>query len=258
MRRFAPALALLLLLATAAAPRAGVWFCGDFETGGLQGWSLDITRRNPPQVVKSPVRKGRYAVRIKLAPGDLAAGKERAELKIGNRELERLHGSQGREMWYGWSLLVPAGFAHSPGGQFQIVGQWHHRPIKPKSRGEVAGPPPLALRLSAQNGRSVLTLVGRDSPAAPTRTLGTKPVRPGVWTDIVLHVRWSAGSDGFVEAWLDGRPFTEGRQHGPTLYDPASNNYLRLGLYRGSGFNTTNHVFYDEVRIGASYQAVAP
>ena len=35
-------------------------------------------------------------------------------------------------------------------------------------------------------------------------------------------------------------------------------NYLRLGLYRGKGVPTVNHVFLDEVRIGDSYQAVAP
>jgi hypothetical protein len=251
---------LALLLATAA-PRPGVWFCGDFESGGLQGWNLDITRRNPARVVTQPVRKGRYAVRIALAPGDLAAGKERAELKIGNREIERIRGRQGQEMWYGWSLLVPAGFSHPSGGKFHIVGQWHHRPARPRRPGEppqVSGPPPLALRLAAQNGWNVFTLVGRDSPQAPTRTLGSIPVRSGAWADLVLHIRWSAGSDGFVEAWLDGRPLTQGRRPGPTLYDPASNNYLRLGLYRGDGFRTTNHVYYDEVRIGASRQAVEP
>lgn len=82
------------------------------------------------------------------------------------------------------------------------------------------------------------------------------PVRRGAWLDLVFHVRWSTGKDGFVEAWLDGRPFTAGKMYGPTLYSPVP-NYLRLGLYRGKGFTTTNSVYYDEVRIGDSRQAVA-
>jgi hypothetical protein len=45
--------------------------------------------------------------------------------------------------------------------------------------------------------------------------------------------------------------------YGPTRYNAVS-NYLRLGLYRGKGVPTTNHVFYDEVRLGDSYLAVAP
>lgn len=64
-------------------------------------------------------------------------------------------------------------------------------------------------------------------------------------------------SDGFVEVWINDRPFTAGRMYGPTLYNPVS-NYLRLGLYRRKGVPTINHVFYDEVRIGDSYRAVAP
>jgi hypothetical protein len=66
-----------------------------------------------------------------------------------------------------------------------------------------------------------------------------------------------AASLFFLVLWADGRPFTAGKRYGPTLYSPQ-HNYLRLGLYRGKGFTTTNHVFYDEVRIGDSYQAVAP
>ena len=226
----------------------------------MAGWAWDATRRRSPQVVTHPVRKGRYAVRVSLAPGDLAAGKERAELKIADKEIERLHGRHGHEMWYGWSLFLPADYADPPGGQFQILGQWHHRPaaagIPGRSSG-VTGPPPLVLHLVPGKGGSVLSLMGRSSPDAPRRTLGTRPVRRGVWTDLVFHIRWSTGKDGFVEAWLDKRPFTAGKQYGPTLYTPVP-NYLRLGLYRAPGVPTTNHVFYDEIRLGDSYQAVAP
>lgn len=246
-----------------ARPRQGVWFCGDFETGGLEGWIWDISPNHPAEVVTQPVRKGRHAVRITLAPGDIAASKERAELKIGDKEIERVHGRQGGEIWYGWSLFLPPDYVHPSGGQFQIVSQWHHRPPPrsvtaiPGKPSHVTGPPPLALYLAPQEGRDVLILIGQPSPQAPPRHLGARPIRRGTWTDLVFHLRSSTGSDGFVEAWLDGLPLTAGRMYGPTLYNPES-NYLRLGLYRRKGVPTTNHLYYDEVRLGGSYHAVAP
>jgi hypothetical protein len=155
-------------------------------------------------------------------------------------------------MWYGWSLLIPTDYADPPGDQFQILSQWHHRP-----RPGTSGPPPVALYLVTYKGQHRLILIGEKSIQAPPRDLGAAPIRFGAWTDLVFHIKWSTGKDGFVEAWINGRPLTQGKKYDPTLYSPLS-NYLRLGLYRGKGVHTTNHVFYDEVRIGSSYQAVAP
>jgi len=266
MTRRAAAISLLAACAAlafagpAAAPRRGVWFCGDFETGRLDGWIWDIARQERAVVVTEPVRKGRYAVRISLAPGDIAASKERAELKVGNKEIERTHGSQGGEMWYGWSLWIPTDYADPPGNQFQILAQWHQRPEAAPAgeRPKKMGAPPLTLHLVRNDeGRHVLLLIGQESSTGPPRTLGARPIRLGTWIDLVFHIRWSTGRDGFVEAWLGGHPFTGGKKYGRTLYSPLS-NYLRLGLYRGKGVPTTNHVFYDEVRLGDSYQAVTP
>jgi hypothetical protein len=250
-----------LNLETAVARSRGVWFQSDFETGGLEGWTLeDIPRPDSAVVVPAPVRKGRYAVRVSLAPGDRAARKERAELKLADKRIERTRGQEGGEMWYGWSFLLPAEHADPPAGQFQILAQWHHRPhpaAERRKRGRVTGPPPLALYLEPLHGRDVLILIGQPSPQAPPSNLGAQPIRRGAWNDLVFHVRWSTGTDGFVEAWLNGGPFTAGKHYGPTLYQPVS-SVLRLGLYRGKGVPTTNHVFLDEIRIGASYRAVAP
>jgi hypothetical protein len=129
-------------------------------------------------------------------------------------------------------------------------GTW--RPPPPGQR-----PPPLALHLVVDEGREALLLVARASPAAPPRVLGERAIQRGVWIDLVFHVKCSTGNDGFVQAWANGRSFTKGTMAGPTLYSPAS-NYLRIGLYRGKGVPTTNQVYLDEVRLGASYQSVAP
>lgn len=239
-------------------PRPGVWFAGDFENG-LAGWAGDLARPQSAVVVTAPVRRGRHAIRITLAPGDKAASKERAELKLADKEIERVRGKQGGDLWYGWSLLVPADYADPPGDQFQILGQWHQRPTAPTpgARPRLDGPPPLAIYLVQDHGRPVLLLIAQPTSHAPPRRLGGRPIRRGTWTDLVVHLHASTGRDGFVEAWLDGQPWTGGKKFGPTLYTPVS-NYLRLGLYRGKGVPTVNTVYYDEVRLGSSYRAVAP
>lgn len=251
-------LAVLFVLALLR-PRRGVWFRGDFESGDLSGWGGDLARPSSAVVVRDPVRKGCCAVRLVLAPGDVAASKPRVELKLADKEIERRRGGQGGEVWYGWSLLLPADHAHPPGGQFQILAQWHHRPadLTRKKGRRMFGPPPLALYLTPHAGEDLLILIGQASPTAPPTNLGARPLRRGEWADLVFHIRWSTGKDGFVEAWIDGRPFTAGKRFGPTLYSPLS-NYLRLGLYRGKDVPTTNHVYLDEVRLGDSYDAVAP
>jgi len=253
--------AVMLVAAEGAQPRRGVWFAGDFETGNLQGWGWDLARAESAQVVQKPVRRGRYAVRITLAPGDRAASKERAELKLDDKSIERVHGRPGGEMWYGWSFLIPADYVDPADNPWQIVGQWHQRPPEPKKPGErpgmEKGAPPLLVYLESANGRHALTLIGRPAPKAPPRTLGSQPIQRGKWVDLIFHIKWSTGKDGFVEAWLDGKPFTSGKMYGPTLYSPIT-TYLRLGLYRPKGVEATTSVYYDEVRLGDSYQAVAP
>ena len=244
----------------ASAPRAGVWFNGDFESGTLDGWARDSARRDSIVVVEEPVRRGRYAARVNLETGDVAADKERVELKLGDRSLERERAGNGSEVWYGWSLFVPADFEDPPEGTFQIVAQWHHRPPPARREGAsapVSGAPPLTLDLARRAGRPALLLSGRRTRGAAPRTLGEATFDKEAWTDVVFHVRWSTRDDGFVEGWMNGRPMTAGKQHGRTLYGPGS-NYLRLGLYRNHGVPTANDVYYDEVRLGDSLAAVSP
>lgn len=49
-----------------------------------------------------------------------------------------------------------------------------------------------------------------------------------VWYDFVYHVRWSSGSDGYFQAWLNGKQVMN--YGGPTLYAGQS-CYLKLANY---------------------------
>ena len=55
----------------------------------------------------------------------------------------------------------------------------------------------------ANPDRWKLAVVSGSGCGSVTRyDLGT--IRYGVWNTILLHYKWSRGSDGFVEAWVDG------------------------------------------------------
>lgn len=242
-----------LALAAVAAPPRATWFTGDFEAGTLEGFAGDFARPGSAVVVDAPVRRGRHALRIELAPGDRAASKERAELKLADKAIERLHAGPGGDVWYGWSFRLPSDYAPPPNDAFQILAQWHHRPEKDGRLGH--GPPPLALHLACHEGRHVLVLILVSSAAAPPRTVFERVVTADAWHDVVVHAHWSR-SDGLVEAYLDGAKVSEAVR-GPTLFGEL-NNYLRLGLYRGKGVPSTNTIYVDEIRVGDAYEAVAP
>jgi len=247
------------------APRASVLFCGDFEQGNLAGWRWDFARSDSARVVSDPVRRGRHAVEITLKPGDVAALKNRAELMFKDKQLELVHARPGAELWYGWSVLVPADDPDPRPGNFHILGQWHGRPARAATAATSASQPErraprrptLALHFKYGATGYALNLYHHPGAAVEGHLIATRAVRKGEWIDLVFHVKWSEGKDGFVEAWLDGKPYTAGKVYGATLQNPAA-TYLRLGLYRPHGGETTNRVYLDEVRVGDSYAAVAP
>ncbi|MBI3097251.1 MAG: heparin lyase I family protein [Planctomycetes bacterium] len=226
-----------------AMPRAPLW----------GGEAADISRL---QIVSDPVRLGPGAIRFTVQPGDIAAKRNRAEIKLFDC------GPVGREMWYAWSFLVPADYADTPDHTlFQIMGQFHDMPDR--ARGETwenfpAHPPMVAVCYGVRDGRPCIAL--QYGLEGAVRQMSLTPIGKGRWIDLLFRIHWSRGPDGYVEAWRDGRPFTplsgtDGRVFGPNMYNDAP-AMLKIGLYREAGFTTTNSVYFDEVRVGPTREAV--
>lgn len=227
-------------------------FTADFETGDLSGWtSGEAAAIDRLQVVTTPepVRSGRYALRVTLKPDDVAARRNRAEITRYNEDQE------GSEGWYGWSFLIPVEYAdvRVEERKFQIIGQWHDQPDR--ERGETwdnfpANPPPIAINYAIPDG--VPTIGLNYGLGEKRRLVGQAEIGKGRWHDLLFRIRWSRGEDGFVQAWVDERPLTGGGPvYGPNMYSRMP-NFLKLGLYRQSGINTTNVVYFDEVHIARS------
>lgn len=235
-------------------------FVGDFERGDLSGWLVrEAARDDSIQIVTDPIRRGRYAARFTVRPGDFVSKGNRAEVSWDNRD------APGSEGWYGWSFFLPKDYPDTEWRPrlWQCLGQWHDQPNREKGETWATFPghsPSIALYYVWKNGTSSLELW--YGPLKNQAIIARAPVEKGRWNDVVFHIGWSTGANGFVEAWLNGQPLTP--KNGDTYKVGGANmwndypHFLKIGLYRNRDITTTNSVFFDEIRIGNSRQEVDP
>jgi hypothetical protein len=249
-----------------------------FEGGKVgSGWTGFALHKRTPRpedsgsvdIVSDPVRKGKYALKLTIRPGDAVVGgdkardKERAEFirlnncKKGSCTLGT-EGAEGTELWYAWSILIPEDYKYvSAKPNYQIMGQWHDQP-KPGEKPTGYSPPISVHYESSGDAQRFRIEYGLRQRGGPLQEFDA-PIQKGKWVDLMFHIRFSTGSDGFVEAWRDGESFKSSsgatRLTGTNMYN-SQPNYLRLGLYRGRGQTQTNTFYYDEIRIGTTKAAV--
>jgi hypothetical protein len=242
-------------------------FIEDFELGKIgTGWtSLGInTKKDTPEdsgsldIVTNPVRKGRYALKVIVHPedavyaGDKAHDKERAELVRQKNEAK-----EGAELWYAWSIFLPVGYEYTPDeSSWQIMGQWHDQPspgVPPTGYS-----PPIRVQYRPDLGALQLIYGRIQVFNDPQQTINI-PVTLGTWTDLMFHIKFSQGNDGFAEVYKNGVQIGT-RITGPNMFN-GEPNYLRIGLYRGpkkggKGQQQTNILYYDEIKIGTTRESV--
>lgn len=238
-------------------------FVEDFEDNKADFQGYEGGKERSYEIVTDIVRNGKYAFKITVHPDDITQvsgkpRKNRAEAKYDNLDEE------GSEIYYGWSFLVPEDNQFKPegGSGFNIIAQWHDKPNRDKgeSREQTAGKnPPIAVYMGTLNNQPGIRInYGlRDINAD---AIGDSPIELGKWNDIVFHIKWSQNEDGFVEVFHNGKSIT-GKVHGPNMHNSVP-HYWKTGFYRGVAGEdstlTTNSIYIDEIRIGHSYEAVAP
>lgn len=233
-------------------------FISDFEDQRLAGWR---SSGNQPDVVQDRTRAGNGAMRTTL---------DRTKDRYPDRtEVMGPQTQIGKEYWYGFSILLPAEYI--PDEIWEIVAQWQGTPDS--EIGEKWRNPLLAL--STTGGR--WNWVSRWDAKQNTFETGRReyggireydlgPYETGVWTDWVVHVKWSYRSDGFLKIWKDGKAVID--QTGPNAFNDAKGPFFKMGLYKGWGnpdkpSDAVNSrlLYHDEFRMGgaeATYDDVAP
>ena len=167
-------------------------------------------------------------------------------------ELTGFPADQG-ERWYGWSMYfeTPASNGNWTGGYGGHVVQWH----PDNSSGSAS----LALWGSDGVWDVCVNPTGSGSVSHQSKTAAggsLEKIQVGKWYDIVMHVKWSAGTDGIIEMWKNGVLYFKQTGKATT----TTGVYFKFGMNRWSMTNDWV-IYYDNLRIGnanATYKDVAP
>jgi hypothetical protein len=235
-------------------------FTGDFETGNLNGFHFLVPDTSVNTViVANPVRKGDYALRNTLRPGDYINNGYRAELAIYNCAKYK------SEVFYAFSFMIDTGYSNP---EFNLICQWQDLPYYEQAENWEPDPdlrgssPPLALVYVD----GTVELKMNENPRSNDETFlvgNAVPVNKGEWYDVVAHIYWNDDNTAFTAMWLDGNsitPFngTDNKFYKRNIYNRAG-NYFKFGQYRGKNNpSNTNIIYFDEVKVGSSYAEVAP
>jgi hypothetical protein len=235
-------------------------FAGDFETGDLSGFHFLVPDTSiNTKVITYPVRKGSFALKNTLRPDDHINNGYRAELAIYNCAKYR------SDVFYAFSFMIDTNYSDQA---FNLICQWQDLPYYEQGENWEPDPnlrgssPPLALVYV--NG--TLELKMNESPASNNQTFlvgDAQPINKGQWYDVIAHIYWNDNNTAFTEVWLNGNSITpsngtDTKYYKRNLYNRAG-NYFKFGQYRGKEKTpNTNIIYFDEVKIGSSYNEVKP
>jgi hypothetical protein len=215
---------------------AEFWLPGTYGSGRYEPGAVTIS--------KTYARAGGGSVRITVKESDIEQTSddgrltERAELDSGK------HPFSGRDVWYGFSFLIPAGFPVVDNRL--VIAQW-------KQNG-VEGGPLIAQRF--RDRRHYVTIQPPGSLTGARERYSLPDLTFGRWNDMVYHVRFSPSEDGCVEVWMNGRRVVSHK--GVTTFKGGQNRfYNKIGLYRDR-WNEPMTIYFDNYSLSDSYAAVDP
>ncbi len=212
------------------------------------------------QIVTDESRSGEKGFRVDITPNETTQGgadrpvKNRVEFGISPGHLAC------HEVWYGWSFMIPENFTDTPenGTGFNVIAQWHDQSGDPDNRSILN--PPISVLYGTRDGMTGIGLkYGLND--VNRHFMAEEVIEKGVWYDLIFHIGWSEDWDGFTTVWMNGEIITNGTVTGPNMHHWRP-HYWKAGLYRGEvGQDSTlvnNSIFYDEFRIGQTYDSVNP
>jgi chitodextrinase len=205
-------------------------------------------------------RDGGTALRLTTQPGDNnVSGSNNMERNDVWLTQQATDCYEGREQWWAHSILFPDDFA-MPTWHMYVVADFHNigntAPESGQANFHINFEPQADL---TKPGVLVFRGYGGTPNSAPYKaTIGT--VSKNVWYDFVYHVKWSSGSDGYFDAWVNGVKKLSYR--GPTLY-AGQGCYLKLANYHvpiadTGSLGPASSVIHDRVLRGSTALSVAP
>jgi hypothetical protein len=184
---------------------------------------------------------GVNAVRLHTEPGDNnvngSGTHERNDLIL-NQSLT--DGYEGKEQWWAHSVLFPDDYVDPPEStlsnwHFGLVADFHNTsdlPFGGQANFQVMAMPRTAISSDRPTGLNFQISYGADVQGGEQKRIWhIGPVVRNVWDNFVYRVKWTSGSDGYFDAWVNGVQMMAHR--GPTLY-PGQGVYLKLANYHSA------------------------
>ena len=240
----------VILFFTSISPlnAATLTYSNGFESGNLGGLR---NSGNNPTVATSPTANGKYSGNFTLTRNMGTSYRTEATITDGNGSFKF-----GKEYWVNLDYYY-ADWAKDSSAEAAPL-QVHTSPsswglgcdIKTKSGSSSARATAPFLMIS-KNGQVEIVTYG-------AKVRWTGPVEIKKWLNIVAHFKISAGSDGFVEMWKDGKKLF--RTDGPN--SPKSDScgkhvgdpYFKMGVYKWDWKSKTTgssrrQLFIDNLKI---------
>lgn len=225
----------------------------------LLSWGKETCCSHSLKVSDSVSRSGRQSLRFELDRTDsLVANGKRAELK--------LKSETDNDRWYAFSIFLPETYVQDV--EAEILAQWHE--IPDFNLGESWRTPPIDLM--TKDSHWVLEIKWATDSVNTNQTIsGRKTIDLGtcvtkVWTDFVIHIKFSYKEDGMVQAWKDGKLVFNYK--GPNTYNDKTLPYFKIGIYKWRWKDLDSKsklsrriVYFDNVIIGnenATYKDFVP
>ncbi len=212
-------------------------------------------------------RNGGRAARLLTQPGDNnvagSGANERTDLALSQQATD---GYQGREHWWAHSILFPGDYVNPPmstatAWHWGAVAGFHHTGSTGQGNLSILAFPDTAISPDRPTGLYFRNCGGATvkTDIKDCNTVKIGHVVKNVWYDFVYHVKWSSGSDGFIDAWVrvGNEPIARRvmSYRGPTLYT-GMGNYLKLANYH-TPFGLASAVIHDHIVRGTTPAAVS-
>jgi len=204
-----------------------VWSCEFTNSATACGFYLQAAASNRAAVV-GPGRDGSTAIELTTQLGDIniagSDSNERADLALSPSSR---YCNQGQEEWWAHSLMFPPGYVPP-----RVAAVWNWGALFDFHNSAAGGGQPNFMVYATPTGLELHMAGGANTVNRPTDpgyySIAIGPIVKNVWYDFVYHVKWSSGSDGLFQAWLNGRQVMN--YSGPNLYVGQS-CYLKLANY---------------------------
>jgi hypothetical protein len=193
-------------------------------------------------------RDGSTAVRLTTQSGDSGVNGsgswERNDLTLGTSSS---YCNQGQEEWWAHSVYFPSDYVYSRGVLLDF-----HAAVSGDTQ-------PNFNLMTTESGLRITVFGGAinggrvDKYVADPYGATGASVAKNRWYDFVYRIKWSSGSDGVLDAWLNGKKVMSHR--GPTLYSGVA-CYLKLANYHVAT-GSASSIIHDRVVRGTSAAAVS-